>query len=352
MSELYKNKEWLEQKLKINTVKEICNEINCSEMTIYRWKKKLGIKDNIPNYKNKNWLKQELLFKTAEQIAQENNVSPTTILRYASKFGVNPKQKLYYNEKWLRDTLALYNGSILEISKKYGYKEDTLREWCYRFGIDSTTRKRLYCVNEEYFKNIDTEHKAYWLGFLMADGFVRKDCNAWGICLNSKDKYILEQLKHDIHYSGNISDTKYDNKEQSELFVCSRKMTTYLIYHGIVPKKTGKEVVPQSIPHKYIKDFIRGFMDGDGSINKDCKLRTSCSASINILYSIKKYVENELNGKEYKITVCKKESGNELYYYNIYSDTAMKLANHIYENATIYLKRKYDRYKTKLCAPC
>ena len=349
--DLYKNKEWLSKKLQNHSVQEICAEINCSEMTIYRWKKKLGIKNEIPNYENPKWLRNELLYKTADIIAKENNVSSSTILRYASKFNINPKQKRYKDKNWLQKTLADCNGMLSEISKKYGYKEDTLREWCHKFGLDSSTRKRMYRVDEKYFETIDTEHKAYWIGFLMADGFVRKDCNTWGMILHTKDKQILEQLKIDIQYSGSILDSCYNNKPTSRILICSHKMTTNLICHGIIPRKTGKETLPSSIPKEYIKDFIRGFLDGDGCIYKRDKGIDFCSASLNILYSIKKYVENELNGKEYKIKTVRKESDIELFHYDVFGKTAIILANHIYKDATIYLQRKYDIYKTKLCVP-
>ena len=35
--------------------------------------------------------------------------------------------------------------------------------------------RRKYNVNDSYFEKIDTEHKAYWLGFIYADGYIIKN---------------------------------------------------------------------------------------------------------------------------------------------------------------------------------
>lgn len=46
---------------------------------------------------------------------------------------------------------------------------------------------RKYTFNEEIFDIIDNEEKAYWLGFLAADGYVDKQLSKFGIELSIKD---------------------------------------------------------------------------------------------------------------------------------------------------------------------
>jgi hypothetical protein len=57
--------------------------------------------------------------------------------------------------------------------------------------------------NEDYFEKIDSCEKAYWLGLLFADGYVRKrkqfngkhkQGGIVGISLKNGDEYLLEKL--------------------------------------------------------------------------------------------------------------------------------------------------------------
>ena len=45
------------------------------------------------------------------------------------------------------------------------------------------TGNRKYYFNNEYFDRIDTEEKAYWLGFLYADGYISSNNNGFGCSL-------------------------------------------------------------------------------------------------------------------------------------------------------------------------
>ena len=49
-----------------------------------------------------------------------------------------------------------------------------------------------------HFENIDTEEKAYWLGFLYADGYVNANEDKIELCLAEKDFHHLEKFKNFI----------------------------------------------------------------------------------------------------------------------------------------------------------
>lgn len=53
-----------------------------------------------------------------------------------------------------------------------------------------------HAVNLTFFENIDTPTKAYWLGFLVADGHIQK--NNYKASLISKDKEVIEKFKKAI----------------------------------------------------------------------------------------------------------------------------------------------------------
>ena len=55
--------------------------------------------------------------------------------------------------------------------------------------------------NTRYFQKIDSNLKAYFLGFIAADGYIQyfaKNCIGLSITLNIKDKIILDKLKSEI----------------------------------------------------------------------------------------------------------------------------------------------------------
>lgn len=342
------NKSELEIKLKEKSVIQIAKECNCSENTIRRAMKKYGLTKTFKKpYQNKELLLDMLKTKTVQEIAKHFSVDEHTISRWISKHNISfSDKKQYRNKDWLEQKLKEFNGSLSAISKATGYKKDTMLEWCYKFNLTHTKEfNKKYNLNIDYFKKIDSETKAYYIGFGMADFGVDKECYNFQFRLKKEDKYIIEKLAKELNCSSNLYYYKDNIREGYALTVCSKDICKDLIYHGIVPNKSGKEVLPNTIPKELIKHFIRGFIDGDGYIGgiKD-KTLAICSMSYNILLSIKLFLEKELSIKEYDIKPTLKESGNILYYYKIYGDSFMKVLGYLYKDSTIYLTRKYNNY--------
>lgn len=253
--------------------------------------------------------------------------------------------RLYQDKNWLEQKLKEFNGSLSKISKATGYKKDTMLEWCYKFNLKHTPESnRKYNLNVDYFKTIDSEIKAYYLGFGMADFGMRKDCYSFEFRLKKDDKYIIEKLAEELNYTADLYHYKDSIREGYTLIISSKEICRDLIYHGIVPNKSGKEILPNTVPKELTRHFIRGFIDGDGCIESSMKRLSICSMSYNVLLSIKLFLEKELNIKEYGIKPVIKESGNILYYYKIYSYSFMKVLDYLYKDSTIYLTRKHDNY--------
>lgn len=341
------NKEWLTEQLQTKTVSQITKELGCGDSTVYRWIRKFGIqyKDK-PPFQNKEWLINELQTKTIVQISMEQNVSTHTISRWCKRFEINTTYKPYRNKEWLIEQLQKHDGSIRAIARETGYCRYSISEWIKRHKIPMDSQKHsVYMLDEEYFNTIDTEEKAYFLGFLMADGYMHKDLSHLSLDIQSQDAYILNELKNQLKYTGNIRHQEIENKSDTDTInICSQKLCKSLIFHGIVPLKSGKEILPYTVPENLIKHFIRGFFDGDGHIGNNSLVWDICSLSRNILLSIKEYFEKILDIKEYKlIPYYGPKSTKTLYYYNIYGDSARKVIYHLYEDANLYLIRKYNK---------
>ena len=112
--------------------------------------------------------------------------------------------------------------------------------------------------------------------------------------------------------------------------------------HGIVPNKSGKEFLPKTVPNDLIKHFFRGFIDGDGTINGSLQKGKRvcfgiCSMSEKIIDDFIAFNNSDFHKYLYK---------------NIYTaevaakDKVYKYINFYYKDATIYLDRKYEKFKT------
>lgn len=121
------------------------------------------------------------------------------------------------------------------------------------------------------FDVIDNQEKAYWLGFIVADGYLNTSKNMLRIKLGERDqghlikfiKFIggdINMLKTEVHgITGN-------NVMYVSLY--SKEITSALLKLGIRQAKSGEETVCD-IEDQYHKSFIRGIWDGDGFIREN-----------------------------------------------------------------------------------
>lgn len=200
---------------------------------------------------------------------------------------------------------------------------------------------RKYKFNQSCFESIDTEDKAYWLGFLMADGHIRERKSGNSFCLTSIDFEHLEKYKFFLSHPGSI---KPHQKGCFRFEVYSNKVVKDLINLGIVSRKSFQASVP-NINNCFMKDFIRGVFDGDGTIGYTGESwRISiASATKSFIYDLRSIINRfgiEVNDIDKRGSVYILSFGG--------SRLAYIFGNFMYDNATVYLDRKYHKY-LKLC---
>jgi intein-encoded DNA endonuclease-like protein len=155
--------------------------------------------------------------------------------------------------------------SCMSLSKKYGVSSCTISKFLKKNGISIINRQNeQFGLNKDIFSVIDTEEKAYWLGFLYADGNISSSSNRISIALKESDRSHLEKFKKFI--DGNINILYKKSVNACVISFRCKEMKKDLVSLGCVPNKTW---IINSIPN--IKDelkihFIRGFFDGDGCI--------------------------------------------------------------------------------------
>lgn len=268
-----------------------------------------------------------------------------------------------FTEEDVKNILDLYykNVDFFEIRKILNISERGMFR-CLRENGINTKRKNRYSLNESFFKNIDTEEKAYILGFIYADGYVGDNkTNNVVITVTRKDKCILEEIKKCLEYTGEIRNVDslkgcYENtKPKSTINFSSKELAEDLRKLGLYPNKSTSMTKLPDIPLDLYRHFIRGYFDGDGCIS------TSQKTSYHILSdgSKKKYINKSIiwnvigtiefldDMKKYLPTnvldaKCKTDG---MKYLRTDSKKALRLIyKFMYDESTIYLKRKYKKF--------
>jgi hypothetical protein len=131
---------------------------------------------------------------------------------------------------------------------------------------------RIYPFNEGFFDSIDTPEKAYWLGFIAADGGVNglEEGQAPVLALNlaDRDREHLETFQRVIGRDAPIrTATSSYGTGVARLLIVSRPFVEALMCHGVRPKKS-MTIEPWDGPPDLMRHYWRGVFDGDGSISK------------------------------------------------------------------------------------
>ena len=192
------------------------------------------------------------------------------------------------------------------------------------------------------FEIIDTEEKAYWLGFLYADGCVSSAEDKIELGLAEKDYHHIEKFKNFMGITNKIC---YRQTSKSyRISFRSSKCKQDLINKGCVPKKSLILTWPSEIqvPRNLIRHFIRGYFDGDGWFTNTTEcFQVGIIGTENFIKGFLDTVE-DIN-KNNKIFICHRENGAKRYVFGAYQDV-FNFLNWIYQDSTVYLDRKYEHY--------
>lgn len=196
-----------------------------------------------------------------------------------------------------------------------------------------------YHVNIDKFKIIDSEEKAYWLGFLYADGCMSENSRI-GIMLKSSDINHLEKLKSFLEWDNEIKVRQNGKYSRCELVFRCKPMFNDLLSLGCHPKKSKDLDFPtiEQVPKQFLYHFIRGYCDGDGYLGKLTK--GSIDYPRLFFSGTYKFLDEMLNRTQWKRNSIRvrKDSLAMLEWQGKY---AKEIAHQLYDNANIYLDRKF-----------
>lgn len=212
-----------------------------------------------------------------------------------------------------------------------------------------------YKIDNKLFEKIDSEWKAYFLGFLYADGCVTKNYHVC-LALKSDDLEILEKLKSNIYGDCNrpiifsTSKRKNENGETiqstktARLYITNKKIGLDLIKLGCLQKKSLCLKFPKKdqVDEKLIRHFIRGYFDGDGHIGKFNKQKTF---SLVGTYDFLKEIKHIFNSIGIESKMSKHFGKSNVFYIKVTNiKTIKKLFDFLYKDSTISMKRKSDMF--------
>ena len=279
---------------------------------------------------------------TVDKILKINNVT----IRHQN-------DNLLQNYEHLKD-LYFSGVSLTQLSKMFKISRNSIARLFKNNNISVINSQNVTKFNDTIFDIIDTEEKAYWLGFIFADGNISKEFNTLEISLQANDcghlKKFLNFLNHNnpnlIHYR------KIKGHNTCRVNITNKHLKNVLVSYGCVPNKSLILKFPDKNIFKsedLIKHFIRGYFDGDGCISYNkyftksgIKISPMCSviSTKNFIEITKKY----LASKGIKSVICKDKRHHEnTRILRFYQKDSRKLLNYLYTDCCIYLDRKYNR---------
>lgn len=235
--------------------------------------------------------------------------------------------------------------SLTKIGAKYGIKRQTLSKHLKLRGEEVINYQNRCRIDETVFDKIDTEEKAYWLGFIFADGYISSKGYRLEVNLAIKDLAHLLKLRDFLKLETELLVTD----STCRLAVRNKNIWEQLNSKGCVPCKslilTFPSITIFEIPN-LVQHFIRGYFDGDGSLGLYKRNNTEVpELSFVSTYSFLVELQQYLDIVGYIRNKSCTNWNNQAFSLQYSSLKARVVARKIYNNASIYLERKYNIYK-------
>lgn len=269
---------------------------------------------------------------------------------------LNPIKSRILSDEQEKEIAQLYsqNRTPTELAKIFSVSRGVITNALRRQKVIFLGRSTLDMrgrVDLHYFDMINTPEKAYWLGFIAADGCITSKKGRYHLTFGQKaeDKNHLKQLLKDLNCNQRMGSKIVKGARYVRLQISGKPLIQHLINLGITPRKSLTLRYPE-ILSTFDNHFIRGYFDGDGTVSRnriinqlqfalvgteqflrECGIRLQESCALN---RIAVYSAGQKT-KAYQLSYC----GNR---------QVPRIMRWIYKDATRFLQRKREKY-LELC---
>ena len=216
-------------------------------------------------------------------------------------------------------------------------------------GRKNGQANRTHFFNENYFDVIDTQEKAYWLGFIHADGSLvfdkkRNRITCLDICIHRRDDNLIEQFVRDIDGDTTKIERFINNRRpMTRIRLRSPVLIETLCNLGVQPNKSFRNDGALIKDRDYFRHYLRGYFDGNGSVYKAREhIRMQIIGPEKLCKDFFAGIEREVGVKGGNVYPSPHSDRHILLYQT--NKQCISIANWMYDDATRYLKRKKDLF--------
>ncbi len=317
--------------------------------------------------KRKYWSEQDIQFlkdniknMSIEELAKHFNVSYSAIATKIHKIGISKKSYGFY---WTSEEDQIIIQHFEYAPKEYLMRMLPNRSWLSIFQRGSSFFNLQRKSQDKYYLNYNffsewNENVAYIIGLIAADGHLRyhsskNNSNSLELELSASDIDILNKICSLLETNKPLIYNKVKNTYK--LSISNVKIIEDLISKGIPYKnKTTSICFPTNMPTKYNKDYIRGIMDGDGSIyteRSNNRLHLQFLGSKSMISSIQKFIPIDITD----LTIIDLYDSHSCYKLSVSGKRALEILTWLYKDSNLYFQRKHDIYLSYLSSsnsPC
>ncbi len=264
----------------------------------------------------------------------------------------------------VNDIIADYQSGLssLKIAEKYRTSKRVILSRLQEHDIPRRSLSdacRKNSLDTKFFDVIDSERKAYWLGFLLADGNIQP-CGRFNkgrmirIALQVGDYEHLEKYLADIKSSHSLVYTTTTHSPSSlvegEIKAVWAKFTSIPMATSLENKgwhefkRKGDTKILENVPKDHHVHLLRGLLDGDGYISKkqDRSPQSSWILGFCDLHkSVVLWVQEQMHLVGITGNVTPRQSKNNRVWHVTYGNKSVPFAlNELYGQASVFLNRK------------
>lgn len=277
-----------------------------------------------------------------KETGKKFQVNATTVLNILNRNNIPKRTKggIYKLPDDIVIQRYLDGESCQVIADDFGVSFKSISLILEKHNIPRNNRYHNLGLDENYFENIDSYDKAYFLGFMLTDGSVALKENIIRLTLTARDEEILQVFKEKTGNSNNLSLRKDEKHNELTFHLRSSKWKKDLAQYHVVPQKTYSCDMPM-LSENMMPHLIRGMIDGDGWISYKSPAIGFCGNE-KVVTHLRDFLVEKLD--VYNVKILQTQEHLWQITWSSKKDISI-IGNYIYKDKQdCFLKRKYNNF--------